>query len=177
MFRFLTIFVQELKCSQWWGFIVWFQLGDHIVWYPHGYEVFEGAVWVCLHGPSDNRSTMSRPNRLCWPFRLHGPITDKTTIWQLNIIHFSCIVSLLQKNLCTHVREYIAQLFYIMLWYEQKCVIGNMLKNNMVYCQISECTYFVLILRGYIFFNTTLNLGRGRWLWYGRRLLYRYHAA
>jgi hypothetical protein len=41
--------------------------------------------------------------------------------------------------------------FYIMRWYKQKCVIGNIMKNSKVYCQISECSYFVIILRGHIF--------------------------
>ena len=77
---------------------MWFELGHHIVWYINGYECFGGAFWVCLHGPSDDGSISSRPNRLCQPFRLHGPITEKTTILNLNIIHFSCIVSLYYKK-------------------------------------------------------------------------------
>jgi len=73
-FQFLTIMVQDLRCSQWWEFIIWFELGLHIVWYIHGYECSGGAFWVCLHRPSDDDSSRSRPNHLCWPFRLHGPI-------------------------------------------------------------------------------------------------------
>jgi hypothetical protein len=75
---------------------MWFELGHHIVWYIHGFECF-GAFWICLHGPSDDGCSRSRPNRLCRPFRLHGPITEKTTISNLNIIHFSCTVSLCYK--------------------------------------------------------------------------------
>jgi hypothetical protein len=37
---------------------------------------------------------------------------------------FMHCVTLLQ-NLCTHVRQYIALLFYSILWSEQKCVAGN----------------------------------------------------
>ena len=44
---------------------MWFDLGHHIVWYIHGYECFEGAFWVCLHGPSDDGSSRSMPNHLC----------------------------------------------------------------------------------------------------------------
>jgi len=40
--------------------------------------------WVCLH--RDDGSSLSRPNRLCWPFRLYGLITEKTTILNLNIM-------------------------------------------------------------------------------------------
>jgi len=56
---------------------MWFELGHQIVWYihtVHSYECYEGAFWVCLHGPSDDGSRRSRPNRLCWPVRLHGRI-------------------------------------------------------------------------------------------------------
>ena len=87
-----------MRCSQWRGFKS-FELGHHIVWYIHGYECFGGSFCVCLHRPSDEVSSRSRPNHLCWPLRLHGPITEKTTIFNLNIIQFSCIVSLCYKNL------------------------------------------------------------------------------
>jgi len=49
--------------------MMWFELGQHIVWYIHGYECFGGAFWVCLHKPSVDGSSRSRPNRLFWPFR------------------------------------------------------------------------------------------------------------
>jgi len=88
--------VRDLKCSQWWGFIMWVELGHHIVWYLHGYECF-GAFWVCLQGPSDYGSSRSRPNCLCWHFRLHSSITEKTTISNLNIKHSLCILSLCYK--------------------------------------------------------------------------------
>ena len=41
------------------------ELGHRIVWYIHGYEYFEGAFWVCLHGPLNDGTNKSRPNRLC----------------------------------------------------------------------------------------------------------------
>ena len=77
---------------------MWSELGHRIVWYIHGYECFGGAFWVCLHRPSDDRCSRSRPNSLCLPFRLHGPITEKATVFNLNITHFSCIVSLSYKK-------------------------------------------------------------------------------
>ena len=60
-------------------------------------------LWVCLHRPSDDGSSRSRPNHLCWSFRLQGPITEETTIYNLNIMHFSCIVSLCYKKTDVHV--------------------------------------------------------------------------
>jgi hypothetical protein len=81
-------------------FVSWrFESGHHIVWYVHGDECFGGACWVCLHRPSDDCSSRSRPNRLCWTFRLHSPITEKTVISNIHIIHFSCIVSTCYKKL------------------------------------------------------------------------------
>jgi len=60
---------------------------------------FGGAFRVCLHRPSDDCSSRSRPNRLCWPFGLHGPITKKTAISNFHMIHSSCIMSLCYKKL------------------------------------------------------------------------------
>ena len=57
----------------------------------------------------------------------------------------------LTKNVCTHARQYIALLFYIILLSEQKCVAGNVMKNSKVYCLISVCSCFVIILKFYIF--------------------------
>jgi len=48
-------------------------------------------------------------------------------------------------------RQYIALLFYIILWSEQKYVTGNIMKNSKVYCLISVCNCFVIILKVYIF--------------------------
>ena len=125
---------------------MWFELGHRIVWYIHGYECFGGAFWFCLHRPWDDGSSRSRPNRVCWPFRLHGPINEKAAISNLHMIHFPCIVSLCYKNSCAHIRQYTALLFYIMLWYEQKWVTGNIIKNSKVYvCSI------VIILKAYTF--------------------------
>jgi len=53
---------------------MWFELGHHIVWYMHCYECSGVAFWICLYRPSDDGSSRSSPNLLCWPFRLHGPI-------------------------------------------------------------------------------------------------------
>ena len=114
-----------------------------------GYECYGGTFWVCLHGSSVDGSSRSRPNRLCWPFRLHSPITENTTISNLNIIHFSCIVSLCHKKLCTNVRQYKSLLIYITLWSEQKCVTENITRNNKLYCLISLCSCFVILLKTY----------------------------
>jgi len=46
-----------------------------------------------------------------------------------------------------HVRQYMALLFYIIIWSEQKCVLGNIMKNS----QINVCSSFVLILKFYVF--------------------------
>jgi len=69
----------------------------------------------------------------------------------INIIHFACIMSLCYKNLCSHVRQYIALLFYIITWSEQKCIAGNAMKNGKVYCLMSVCNCFVIILQVHIF--------------------------
>ena len=145
--------MQDFRCSQWCGFIMWFELGHQTIWYRHDYEYSGGAFWVYLHKPSDDGSSRFRPNCLCWPFRLQGPITEKTKILNLNIMHFSCILSLYYKNLCTHVRQYIALLFYIILWSEQKCVTGNIMKNSKLYCLLRVCSCFVIILKVYIFYS------------------------
>jgi hypothetical protein len=143
--------VWDLRCSQWWVWIMWSESGLLIVWYIHGYECCGGAFWVCLHRPSDDCSSRSRPNCLCWPFTLHGSITQQTTISNLNIIHFSCFVSLCYIKLMYTVRQYIVLLFYIILWYEQKCIAGNIMKSNKVYSLTSVFSCFVKILKVYIF--------------------------
>jgi len=43
---------------------MWFELGQHIVWYIHGYECFGAEFWFFLHRPSGDGSSRSRPNRL-----------------------------------------------------------------------------------------------------------------
>jgi len=53
-------------------------------------EEHSGSVYMGHH----DGNSRSRPNCLCWPFRLHGPTTKKATISNLNIIHFCCNVSL-----------------------------------------------------------------------------------
>jgi hypothetical protein len=98
-----------------------------------------------LRNSSDGGSSRSRPHCLCWPFTLHGTITHKTKSLIINIIHFSCIVSLCYKNPCTHVRQYIALLFYIILRSEQKCVTGNVNKKCLVYCLMSVCICLVMV--------------------------------
>jgi len=119
-FQLLIFLVWGLRCSQCWGYIMWYELGHRIVWYIYGYDCFRGAFLVCLQRPSDDGSSRSRPNRLFWPFTLHCPITEKTTISNLNVIHFSCIVShCYQKRMYT--RQVIcspALLHYALIWTE-----------------------------------------------------------
>jgi len=114
-------------------------------------NVLVGAFWVCLHRLSDDVSSRYRPNRLCWPFKLNGPITEKAAISKYNIMHFSCIVSLCYNKLCTDVRQYIALLFYIILLSEQQWVTGNVNKKSTVYCLMNVCSCFVMVLKLYIF--------------------------
>jgi hypothetical protein len=61
----------------------------------HGYERFGVAFRVYLYRPPEDIHSMSSPQPRNAPFRLHVPITLKTTILNLNILHFPCIVSLL----------------------------------------------------------------------------------
>jgi len=110
---------------------------------------------VCLHRPTYDGCSRSRPNRLCSPFRLLGRITERTTISNFNIMHFSCIVSLCYKNLCTDVSQYIALLFYIILLSEQQYVAVNIITNGTVYCLINVCSCFVMVLKFYIFSAVT----------------------
>jgi len=113
-------------------------------------EQLSGSFYTGHH----DGSSRCRPNRLCWPFTLHGPITEKTTISHLNIIHFSCM-SLCHKNICTHIRQYTALLFYIILLSEQQCVAGNIITNCTVYCLMNVCSCFVMVLKFYIFSAVT----------------------
>ena len=133
MFQFSVIFGMEFEVLRVVRIhnVVWVR--HLLVWYVHINEWFGGAFWFCLHRPSDDGSSRSRPNRVCWPFRLHGPITEKTAISNLHMTHFHCIMSLCYKNSCTHIRQYTALLFYIILWYQQKWVTGNIIKNSKVY--------------------------------------------
>jgi len=62
-------------------------------------------------------------------------------------MHFSCIVSLCYKKLCTHVRQYIALLFHMILLCEQQYVAGNIIANSTVYCLINVCSCFVMVFK------------------------------
>jgi hypothetical protein len=85
------------------------------------------------------------------PINTARSVNQKTTISNLIIVHFPCIVSLCYKRLCPHVRQYRTLLFYIMLCSEQKCVAGNIMQNSTVYCLINVCSCFVMILKFCIF--------------------------
>jgi len=60
-----------------------------------------------------------------------------------------CVI-LLQKTY-VHVRHNVALLLCFILWSEQKCVAGYVMKNSNVYCLISVCSSFVIISKFYIF--------------------------
>jgi hypothetical protein len=70
-----------------------------------------------LHRSSEDGGSRSRPNPLCQPTRLHGTVIRKTTISILNVLRFSCIVSLYSKQFNVHrlCNKY-TLLFYIILW-------------------------------------------------------------
>jgi len=97
------------------------------------------------------------PGQIVYAIHLYCtvPITEKTTISNLNIMHFSRIVSLCYKNLCTHVRQYTALLFYVILLSEQQCVAGNIITNSTVYCLMNVCSCSVMVLKLYIFSAVT----------------------
>ena len=89
---------------------------------PYTYIVINGLEehFGSLHRPSDDGSCSSRLNHLCWPFRLHGPIAENTTISNLDVIHFSYIVLLCSKNLmytCQAIYS-TAILHYTLVWTE-----------------------------------------------------------
>ena len=123
------------------------------------------VLWVCLHRPSDDGSSRSRPNCLCRPLRLHVPITEKTTVSNLNIMHFSCIVSLCYKNLHTHTHTHTCQaihsaviLHYTFVW---AAVAGNIITNSTVYFLMNVCGCFVMVFKLYVFSAVTHT--RRRW--------------
>jgi len=151
----------------------------NMVWVRISHSLVHTWLWIfcrSILGLSTHAirccSSSSRPHCLCWPFRLHGPITQKPTISNLNSIHFACIVSLCYIKLCTHVRQYIALLFYITLWSEQKCIAGNIMKNRTVYLLVCVLNWIVMILKFYICKSHYEFVGGG-----GRRLLYRCRAT
>jgi len=68
----------------------------------HGYERFRGTFWMYLHRLSEGGRSMPWLKLPWYPsFRLQGPITWRSTILNLNSLHFLCIVLLsylLQAN-------------------------------------------------------------------------------
>jgi hypothetical protein len=72
------------------GLIMPSGLGKLTVWYTVMNVLDENSK--CIFTGSQK---MPRPKPLHPPFRLHGPITQQTTILNLNILHLSCEVSLL----------------------------------------------------------------------------------
>ena len=75
---------------------------------------------------------------------------DHISIVILRIFHALSLFFFYKKT-CPNVRWYIALLFYIILWSQQKCVAGNLMRNCKVYCLKSVCSCFVIILKFYIF--------------------------
>jgi hypothetical protein len=64
---------------------------------------------------------------------------------------FYALCHFLTQELCTCVRQHVAMPLYVMFRPEQKCVRGNIIKNNKLYCLISVCSCFIIILKFYIF--------------------------
>jgi hypothetical protein len=56
-----------------------------------GHECFGGAFWFCPHGHLLNGGIMSWPKPWYPPVRLHGLITQKTIILNLNVLHFPAL--------------------------------------------------------------------------------------
>jgi hypothetical protein len=57
----------------------------------------------------------------------------------------------IRKDSYTYVRQYIALLFYIIIWCDQKCVAGNVIKNCSIYCVMSVCSCVVMVWKVCIF--------------------------
>jgi hypothetical protein len=68
---------------------VWFRTPYSLV---HGYECFGGAFWAYLHRLSEDRGSMSWLKPQYQHARLHGPVTRRTVILTLNILHSPCIL-------------------------------------------------------------------------------------
>jgi hypothetical protein len=88
----LYYLVQDLRCSQWWGFIMRSWLGPCSL--VHGNECFGGAFWGCLQRQSEYGGSVSWPKPRYPPVRPDSSITRKTIILNQNILHFPCTVSL-----------------------------------------------------------------------------------
>jgi hypothetical protein len=82
---------------------------------------------MCLHRHSADGGSISWPKPRYPPVRLHSPITRKTIILNLNILHFLCIVSLLHNNWIRILGNKYTLSFYIIFWCEQKYVGENIM--------------------------------------------------
>jgi hypothetical protein len=99
---------------------------DNAVWVRtlcsvvHDYECFGGTLLVFLHRQSEDGDRL--PWRKPWypPVGLHSPITRKTIILNVNILHSA-------NNWIHILGNRYALLFYIIFWCEQKCVGENIM--------------------------------------------------
>jgi VanZ family protein len=80
-------------------------------------------------------------------------------------------VTLLQK--LTHIRQYIALLFYIILLSDHQCVAGNIITNSTVYCVMNVWSCFVMVLKLYVLVPLRIAVRGEVWLWHGGWLPYR----
>jgi len=123
----------------------------------HGFERFRRPFWVYLHRPLKDGNNMSLLKIRYPPIRLYSPITWKTVILNVNILHFPCIISLLYSlNQSNNI------LFnkYTILNYNEKCILPN--KCIWLLCNSFEVCYFAVFCEL-----------RVESVWYARWLLYR----
>ena len=81
----------------------------------HGYECFGGALWACLHRPSEDEGRMSSEEPWYPPIRLHVPTTQKTVILILIFCIFHVLYHCLLQTNYIHVlgNKYTLLLFHI----------------------------------------------------------------
>jgi hypothetical protein len=121
----LDSLVQDLRCSQWWGFTVRLGLGHSVVWYMV-MNVLEEHCGFAVTG-SQNMDAVCPDRNLGTTSQTTHSHNLVTVILYGNILYFPCIVSLLKNN-WMHVLgnkyEY-TTLFYIICWFGQKYVAEN----------------------------------------------------
>jgi hypothetical protein len=104
--------------------VVWVRtLCSHV----RGYECFGRAFWGCLHRHLEDEGSISWPKPRYTLVTLNDPKTQKTIILNLNILHFLCIVSLLQNNRIHILGNKYTLLLYTVFWCEQIYVGENIM--------------------------------------------------
>ena len=93
----------------------------------HGWECFGEAFCICLHKHLENEVCRFWQKPQYLPVRVHSPITLKTIILNLNILHFTFIVSLLQTDWIHVLGSKYTLLFYSIFWCEETYVRENIM--------------------------------------------------